>query len=331
MTHAVVLAIALAISGYTVIDRNFLQSFQAAPVTSAAAYEGAVGDVSLGRDSVIIKPVSIPTAPLVSRVPIVHIVAQGETLESIGKKYNLSWRYVVWSNPGLRMPLTVGRSLMLPPVPGVVVVVRKGDTLAGLANKYGVDVTTLEGFNGVRGPQLTPGLVLVIPVDPAAGPNLSTGVPADPADPGQFLCPITGAQIIQGFGPTSFAIEPPFAGYLHFHTGVDLLAGYGTPIDAAAGGTVTAAGPADYFGIRVEITDSFGLKEIYAHMSDVTVALGQEVQQGQKVGDVGSTGLSVGPHLHFQLEVGGLPTAPDPLIGCNGSTTQTVPGDQPVS
>ena len=331
MTHAVVLAIALAISGYTVIDRNFLQSFQAAPVTSAAAYEGAVGDVSLGRDSVIIKPVSIPTAPLVSRAPIVHIVAQGETLESIGKKYNLSWRYVVWSNPGLRMPLTVGRPLMLPPVPGVVVVVRKGDTPAGLANKYGVDVTTLEGFNGIRGPQLATGLVLVIPVDPAAGPNLSTGVPADPADPGQFLCPIAGAQIIQGFGPTSFAIEPSFAGYPHFHTGVDLLAGYGTPIDAAAGGIVTAAGPADYFGIRVEVTDSFGLKEIYAHMSDVAVALGQEVQQGQKVGDVGSTGLSLGPHLHFQLEVGGLPTAPDHLIGCNGSTTQSVPGDQPVS
>jgi LysM repeat protein len=331
MTHAVVLAIALAISGYAVIDRSFVPSFQAAPITSAAAYEGAVGDVSLGRDSVIIKPISIPTAPLVSRAPIVHIVVQGDTLDSIGRQYNLSWRDVVWSNPGLRMPLAVGRPLKLPPVPGVVVVVRKGDTPAGLANQYGVDVTTLLGFNGIRASQLTPGLVLVIPADPTAGPNLSTGVPADPADPGQFLCPIAGAQIIQGFGPTSFAIEPSFAGYLHFHTGVDLLAGYGTPIVAAAGGRVTAAGPADYFGIRVEITDSYGLVEIYAHMSDVAVALGQEIQQGENVGYVGSTGLSLGPHLHFQLEVGGMPTAPDSLSGCNGSTTQGVAGAQPVS
>jgi LysM repeat protein len=316
MTHAVVLAIALAISSYTAIDRSFLPTFHAAAVTAAAAYEGAVGDVSLGRDSVIIKPVSIPTTPLVSRAPIVHIVALGDTLDTIGQKYNLPWRYIVWSNPGLKLPLTVGRPIKLAPLPGVVVVVRKGDTPASLANAYGVDVSTLLGFNGIRGPQLTPGLMLVIPIDPTQGPNLSTGVPADPADPGQFLCPIAGAPIIQQFGPTSFAIEPSFGGYLHFHTGIDILAGYGTPIVAAAGGRVTAAGPADYFGIRVEVTDSFGLKEIYAHMSQVSVADGQDVQQGKLIGYVGSTGLSLGAHLHFQLEVGGQPTAPGALIGC---------------
>lgn len=322
MIHAVVLAIAGAMSSYTVIDRNYYPNFHPTAVTAAAADAGvAGGDVLLGRDSVIIKPVSIPTSPLLSRAPIVHVVAQGETLESIGQKFNLPWRDIVWSNPGLHMPLTVGRPLKLPPVPGIVVVVRKGDTPAGLAATYGVDVSTLLGFNGIRGPQLTPGLVLVIPVDPARGPNLSTGVPADPLDPGQFLCPVAGAQIIQPFGPTSFAIEPSFGGYLHFHTGVDLLAGYGTPIVAAAGGKVTAAGPADYFGIRVQITDSFGLVEVYAHMSQVRVAVGQEVQQGDKVGDVGSTGLSIGAHLHFQLEVGGTPTAPGALIGCGGASS----------
>src|SRR4029077_12103724 len=110
MTHDVVLAIALAISGYTVIDRNFLPGYNAAPVTSAAAYEGAVGDVAVGRDSVIIKPISIPTSPLVSRAPILHIVAPGDTLESIGLQFNLPWRDIVWSNPGLRMPLAVGRT-----------------------------------------------------------------------------------------------------------------------------------------------------------------------------------------------------------------------------
>ncbi|MHB8687681.1 MAG: LysM peptidoglycan-binding domain-containing M23 family metallopeptidase [Candidatus Dormibacteraceae bacterium] len=312
-----VLAIAAAISSYTTMDRSFFPSSHAAAVTAAAASEGlAIGDVSLGRDSVIIKPISIPTSALVSHAPIVHIVAQGDTLESIGRQYNLPWRYIAWSNPGLRLPLTVGRSIKVAPVPGVVVVVRRGDTPASLAAAYGVDVSTMLGFNGIRGPQLAPGSLLVIPVDPAQGPNLSTGVPADPIDPGQFLCPIAGAQIIQPFGPTSFAIEPPFGGYLHFHIGVDLLAGYGTPIVAAAGGRVTAAGPADYYGIRVEVTDSFGLVEIYAHMSQVTVALGQEVQQGEKVGYVGSTGLSIGAHLHFQLEVGRMPTAPGSLIGC---------------
>jgi murein DD-endopeptidase MepM/ murein hydrolase activator NlpD len=304
------------VSSYTVLDRNLFSSFHGAAVTAAAADEGAVGNISLGRDSLIIKPLPIPMAPLASRAPIVHIVTQGDTLESIGQQFNLPWRDVVWSNPGLRLPLTVGRSLKLPPVPGVVVVVKKGDSPEDLAAAYGVDVTTVLGFNRIRAPQFTPGLVLVIPVDPAQGPNLKKGVPADPVNPGQFECPIPGAQIIQRFGPTSFAIEPPYGGYLHFHTGVDLLAGYNTPIVAAAGGKVTAAGPADYFGIRVEVTDSFGLVEVYAHMAQVAVAVGQEVQQGQRVGYVGSTGLSIGAHLHFQLQVGGIPSDPGPLIGC---------------
>ena len=317
VTHLVVLAIAGAMSGYAAMDRNVFPSFHAAVVTTAAADEGrAVGDVSLGRDSVIIKPLSFPTSPLESHAPIVHIVVPRDTLESIGQQFNLPWRDIVWSNPGLRMPLAVGRPIKLPPVPGVVVVVRRGDTPASLAAAYGVDVGTVLGFNRIRSAELLPGSLLVIPVDPTLGPNLSTGVQADPVDPGQFLCPIAGAKIIQSFGPTSFAIEPSFGGYLHFHTGIDLLAGYGTSIVASAGGRVTATGPADYFGIRVEVTDSFGLVEIYAHMSQVAVALGQEIRQGQKVGYVGSTGLSIGSHLHFQLEVGGLPTAPGQLIGC---------------
>jgi murein DD-endopeptidase MepM/ murein hydrolase activator NlpD len=316
MTHALVLAVAGAISSYATIDRGFFPNSHA-PALTAAADEGVtVGDATLGRDSLIIKPLSIPTAPLVSHAAIVYTVVQGDTLESVGRLFNLPWRYVMWSNPGLRMPLKVGQPLKLPPVPGVVVVVKRGDTPASLAAAYGAEVSTVLGFNGIRGPQLTPGSVLVIPVDPAQGPNLSTGVPADPIDPGQFLCPIAGAQIIQQFGPTSFALEPPFGGFLHFHTGIDLLAGYGTPIVAAAGGKVTAIGYAFDFGIRVEITDSSGLVEVYAHMSQVAVALGQEVQQGEKVGYVGSTGLSIGAHLHFQLEVGGMPTAPGALIGC---------------
>ena len=317
MTHAVVLAIAIAMSGYTVIDRNVSPNFHAGTITAAAAADGlTIGDISLGRDSVIIKPLAIPTAPLVSHALIVYVVAQGDTLESIARQFNVPWRDIVWSNPDLRLPLAVGRPIKLPPVPGVVVVVRKGDVPESLATAYGVDVTTLLGFNGIHGSELKPGSVLVIPVDPAPGPNLSTGAPADPVDPGQFLCPIAGAKIIQPFGPTSFALEPPFGGYPHFHTGVDLLAGYGTPIVAAAGGKVTATGYAFDFGIRVEVTDSFGLVEIYAHMSQVAVAVGQEVQQGEKIGYVGSTGLSVGSHLHFQLEVGDMPTAPGPFIGC---------------
>ncbi len=308
---------AVAISGYGAVNLSTSLASRAGALSAEAADGGGqLGDVALNRDGTIIKPVSIPASPLPDRNPIRYRVKAGDTLDTVAKAFAISLREITWSNPGLRQPLKVGQVLNLPPVRGAVVVVKAGDSAASLAATYGVDATDILGFNHVRSLDVTPGLVLVIPIDPQAGPNLSTGVPADRVDPRQLLCPIRGAPIIQKFGPTSFALEPSYGGFIHFHSGVDLLAGYGTPILAAAGGKVTAAGNADYFGLRVEITDSYGLVEIYAHMSEVAVAIGQPIQQGQKIGYVGSTGLSIGSHLHLQLEVGGLPTDPLPFIGC---------------
>ena len=304
-------------SGYGAVDLSAALAARAGTVDARASSEGSIyGDVLMGRDSTIIKPVSIPIAPLPNHNAIRYIVQTGDTLDTIARAYGITFRQITWSNPGLRLPLKVGQTLKLPPVPGVVVVVKNGDSPAGLAAAYGVDEATVLGFNHIRAPDLIPGLMIVMPVDPQTGPNLSTGAPADPIDPGALFCPIQGAKIIQRFGPTSFAVEPAYGGYIHFHSGVDLLAEYGTPIVAAAGGKVTAAGNADYFGLRVAITDTYGLVEIYAHMSVVAVKVGDSIQQGTKIGTVGSTGLSVGAHLHLQLEVAGLPTDPTPLIGC---------------
>jgi murein DD-endopeptidase MepM/ murein hydrolase activator NlpD len=312
VTHAVVLALAVVLSGYSY--SSYLRPANG-PIEARAANIAALGDVSMGRDSTIIKPVSIPTSALPNRAPILYTVKTGDTLASIATTLGVPFRAITWSNPGLRIPLKVGEVLRLPPVPGFVVTVKKGDSLVSVAAAYGLDPVTIVDFNRVRGP-LTPGSMLVIPIDPAVGPNLSSGVPADPLKPGQFVCPIVGAPIIQKFGPTSFGLEPAYGAFAHFHTGVDILATYGTPITAAAGGIVTMAGPAIGFGIRVEVTDSYGLVEIYAHMSEVSVAVGQPVQQGDKVGLVGSTGYSIGSHLHLQLEIGGVPTDPMPLLGC---------------
>ena len=309
-----VLLIATVLSGFSF---SFRLSPGHGPITAEAVNAGGtVGDVSLGRGATIIKPVSIPTSTLASRSPILYTVMRGDTLDTIASALDIPFREITWSNPGLRVPLKPGLVLRVPPVPGFVVVVRAGDSPASLASAYGVDPTTIVDFNRIRG-QLAPGSMLVIPVDPQQGPDLSTDLLVDPIAPGQLLCPIQGAQIIQKFGPTSFALEPSYDGYAHFHTGVDLLAGYGTPIAAAAGGTVTATGYSGDFGLRVEITDSYGLVEIYAHMSQVAgVTVGQRVQQGQRIGLVGSTGLSIGAHLHLQLEVGGKTTDPLPLVGC---------------
>lgn len=316
-THAAVLVIATVVSGYTAVDLRTPPVLRPGALDAEAAAAGAqYGDVSVGRDSTIIKPLSLPTTAMPSRAAIRYTVADGDTLDSIANVFGVPVRDVTWSNPGLKLPLKAGQKLMLPPLPGVVVAVQPGDTADSLAAKYGADPTIVLGFNDLRASQLRPGMTIVIPVDPTTSPNLRDGLPADPIRPGVLVCPILGAAVIQKFGPTSFALEPPFAGYAHFHTGVDILADYGTPINAAAGGRVTATGPVDYFGIRVEVTDSYGWVEIYAHMQDVSVSVGQEVQQGQLVGHVGSTGLSIGAHLHLQLEIGGVPTDPGPLAGC---------------
>jgi murein DD-endopeptidase MepM/ murein hydrolase activator NlpD len=319
VTHAMVLLMAAVLSGYSL--SSYLKPQQGTLDARAAAANagGTVGDVSIGRGTTIINPVSIPTSTLPSRTPVFYKVKAGDTLDGIATTLDVPFREITWSNPGLHLPLKEGDLLRLPPVPGFVVTVKSGDSLASLGKAYGIDPVTIVDFNRIRG-ALTPGSLLVIPVDPKVGPNLPSGVPADPLNPGQFVCPIPGAPIIQKFGPTSFALEPAYDGFLHFHTGVDILAGYGTPINAAAGGTVTMVGPAFDFGIRVEVTDSYGLVEIYAHMSEVSVAIGQFVQQGDKVGLVGSTGLSIGAHLHLQLEIGGVPTDPMPLSGCTAAS-----------
>jgi murein DD-endopeptidase MepM/ murein hydrolase activator NlpD len=316
VTHAVVLLMAVVLSSYSlsayVLPPAGTISARAANSDAAG---GSVGDISLGRYTTIIQPVAIPTAALPDRSPIFYTTKEGDTLESIAAALKVPEREITWSNPQLKLPIVAGLTLRLPPVPGFVVVVRKGDTLASIAAQHGVDPTTIVDFNRFR--TLPPvGSLLVIPVDPTVGPNLPDGRLADPIKPEDFECPIQGAPIIQKFGPTSFALEPPYAGYAHFHTGVDILAGYGTPIMAAAGGTVTAVGYDGDFGFRVEITDSYGFVEIYAHMETGTVMLGQYVQQGDRVGLVGSTGLSIGAHLHLQLEIGGIPTDPGALAGC---------------
>lgn len=89
------------------------------------------------------------------------------------------------------------------------------------------------------------------------------------------------------------------------HTGVDLAAPSGTPVASVAAGTVTHAGRAGAYGLKVEVTHADGTETWYAHLSRIDVAVGQSVEQGGSLGAVGSTGNSTGPHLHVELRPGG--------------------------
>jgi murein DD-endopeptidase MepM/ murein hydrolase activator NlpD len=94
------------------------------------------------------------------------------------------------------------------------------------------------------------------------------------------------------------------------HPGIDISAGTGTPIKAAAGGRVIVAGYSGGYGNLTVIDHGNGIATAYAHQSSLAAPAGQQVGQGQVVGYVGSTGFSTGPHLHFEVRVNGSPVDP---------------------
>lgn len=95
--------------------------------------------------------------------------------------------------------------------------------------------------------------------------------------------------------------EHPIEGEDRFHYGVDLAANTGTEIDCFADGTVTAVGESSSYGKYCIVTHEGGYSTLYAHCSRVTVASGTAVKEGQKIAEVGETGMATGPHLHFEL------------------------------
>jgi murein DD-endopeptidase MepM/ murein hydrolase activator NlpD len=120
--------------------------------------------------------------------------------------------------------------------------------------------------------------------------------------------PLSGdPSVTSGFGYRA----DPFLGRLALHPGVDLAEAYGAEIHAAASGRVAHAGPAGGYGNMVEIDHGNGLATRYAHMSDVLVEEGQEVDKGAILGRLGSTGRSTGPHLHYEVRVDGEPVDPE--------------------
>ena len=133
---------------------------------------------------------------------------------------------------------------------------------------------------------------------------------------GELTWPVSGARISGNVGPR---IHPVY-GYRSCHTGMDLAAPSGTTIKAAASGVVVSVINSGAYGLHTLITHGSGLTTMYAHQSKATVSAGQKVTAGQKIGAVGSTGWSTGPHLHFEVRING--TAYNPMGWFGGSKTK---------
>jgi murein DD-endopeptidase MepM/ murein hydrolase activator NlpD len=112
--------------------------------------------------------------------------------------------------------------------------------------------------------------------------------------------------LAEGFVGSGYGTRTdPFNGQLAMHAGVDFAAPLGTPIFAAAGGVVIAAEPHPVYGNAVTIDHGNDLSTLYAHASKLMVKVGDLVKRGQKIAEVGTTGRSTGPHLHFEVHVKG--------------------------
>ena len=117
--------------------------------------------------------------------------------------------------------------------------------------------------------------------------------------------------IAAAFNSSSFGWRvDPFNGQKAFHEGLDFTASAGTPIYAAAGGIVSSAEQTPDYGKIVKIDHGSGLETRYAHASKLFVRAGERVEKGQKIAEVGSTGRSTGPHLHYEIRLAGNPLDP---------------------
>jgi len=118
--------------------------------------------------------------------------------------------------------------------------------------------------------------------------------------------PVQGGWISSGFGVRA----DPFNGHQSYHEGVDIASSMGSPVLAMGDGVVSHSGEKSGYGLLVEVTHESGLITRYAHASAVLVRVGDRVQKGQPIAQVGTTGRSTGPHLHFEVVRNGTSVSP---------------------
>lgn len=181
-------------------------------------------------------------------------------------------------------------------------VVQKGDTLWGIAREYNVDLDTLRLVNQLapNDELLTVGETIEIPESykksaVAVNSVMSAQNPSRGfSGPASFIWPVMG-QITSWYGNRS-------SGY---HHGIDVAQKLGSPIQAAAAGTVVFTGYKPVYGRTIIISHGDDIQTVYAHLQQIQVKTNQRIQKGQFIATVGVTGKTTGPHLHFEIRVKG--------------------------
>lgn len=236
-----------------------------------------------------------------------YTVKSGDNITRISKKFGLSniSTLIAVNNISNARKLQVGEVLKIPSTDGVIHTVTKNENLNGIASKYGVSIETLLDVNDLSTSVLKAGQNLFIPGARLDSYSLKMAL-------GElFKCPITAKwRLTSPYGNRA----DPFTGVKKFHTGMDMAAPTGTPVKATLDGKVVAVSFNQVYGNYVIVSHINGYQSLYAHLHAATVKVGQRINQGEKLGLVGSTGYSTGPHLHFTVYKNGKLVNPQELV-----------------
>lgn len=232
-----------------------------------------------------------PTAALITT----YVVREGDTISSIAAMFRVSANTIIWANGLSKSTIRTGQELVILPVNGITHIVKSGETLGQIAKKYNGNVDEIIAFNNIEG-DVKAGEEIVIPDgEPEKAHQTTTVVKKSTLKEtkGYFSNPLPGGKRTQG---------------IHGNNAVDIAAKSGTPVVAAADGNViivrSDGGWNGGYGNYVVIAHKNGTQTLYSHLSSVSVAQGEAVSQGEKIGGVGTTGKSTGPHLHFEVRGG---------------------------
>ena len=220
-------------------------------------------------------------------------VRRGDSVSTIAQAFSVSMDAIIASN-GITnaRALREGETLRIPNMDGIPHVVRSGDSLTGISQSFGVPLEAILDANDIQSNVLTAGTTLFIP-----GARMNRDELRMALGDRMFNYPVRGARLTSPFGWRN----DPFTGVRRHHAAIDLAAPQGTPIMAAKDGRVSVVGYDRVFGNFIIIAHANAYQTLYAHLHTVSVRRGDTVRQGARIGTVGSTGLSTGPHLHFAI------------------------------
>lgn len=274
---------------------------------AAVSDDGAVRASSSAR-GLVAGSRSVVTVAAEDVRPIEHYaIAKGDTLSAVAEKFAVKADDLAFAN-GINdegSTLRIGHELMIPPGRGALYVVKDGDTVASVAQKFKVEQSVVMSYNRLyfEPEHFAPDQLIFVPgaevpVMKRAEITRSIPIPGNgqlPARTGQLAWPVNGVL-------TQY--------YWWGHSGVDVAAPYGTGIMASDDGVVVATGWVAVGGLRVCVQHSGGLQTCYYHTSAIYVNPGQTVARGEVIAAIGMTGVTTGPHVHWEVKLNGVAVNP---------------------